>query len=637
MISKNKEKKKIKLKEKAAVKHFKFIRPNLVKLFTHFILFYLVIKGYLDFRSSNSIYNDFLENLNTSLISDVKIINSSENCESPYEDIETTYFPVINNGCRCDFKYFKDETLCYYLRNLSISKEQNWTKNCDKLDNNQRELQKSNSEFNFFQYLPKGGCRCYEDVNGTSENKTIQTWYTNQRICVKKNVNLSTYDYLKSAMDWEECNSTDLCQNYFCKTKYPKNAEPTCPIVDVYFDHFYYSTENNMTVQVEDETKWYVHPTDFYNKSFTDNTTYQDTILAPILGLSITRTGRCNTGEDSIIIDYSLVDNIDCALDQRYYTISKLSLVDLLKRNNHYNDLSKVIGFNKSLERDINKWNLDLKYGFYRNTLTCLMKQYDQLNKNNYKQSLNKTLLGDYQYKKTKIGYILEAFITFTTSFLFQENIQKSLLALNSILVLINILAVFYKLFRYWFICFECCDLLLMAEKYITFLLELSIGILGGFSYFILSSYQNYMDNLVDSGCVDNYVQYQIGMFSSSLSSTADQNFEIFLIILIKMFFILLSTIYYSCAKGERLNCKEIKHIIKENIADGEDEDFAQLKSLNKSINTEENNEDIEKYSSQKNKKSNDILRGSNIDMVNIKEEEKKKEPEVSDQKVAIY
>jgi hypothetical protein len=629
MISKKKEKREMKLKERAAIKHFKFIRPNLLKLLTHFILFYLVIKAYIDFQSTNTIYNDFLENLNTNLISDIKLQDSNEGCESPYEEIESSYFPVINNGCRCDFYYFKDPTICSYLKNLSLPKQQDWTNNCNRLDKKSRILQTNKPDFDFFQYLPKGGCRCYAEVNGTSDNKTIDTWYANQKICIKKNVNLTTFDYLKSGMDWEDCNTTDLCQNYFCKSKFPKFAELTCPIVDVYFDHFYYSTENNITVQVEDKTKWYVHPTDFYNKTFTDNTTYQDTILAPILGMSITRTGRCNTGENSMVIDYSLVDNINCALDQRYYTVSKLSLIDVLKTNNHYNDLSKISGLNKSLDLDNNKWNLDLKYGFYRNTLTCLMKNYDTLNKNNYHPSLNQTLLGDFLYKQRKIGYILNSFLTFTTSFFFQENIQKSLLALNSVLVFINMLAVFYKIIRYCFVCFYCCDLLLMAEKYLTFLFELSIGILGGFSYFILSSYQDYMDNLVDSGCVDNYVQYQIGIFSTSLSSTADQNFEIFLIILIKMFFILLSTIYYSCAKGGKLTCKEIKHIIKENIADGEDEDFAQLKSLNKIINSEGNDDDIEKKSSLNKKKSNEKMNQSSVEMENIKEDANKDEPKV--------
>ena len=60
MTSKNQEKKEIRLKEKSAIKHFKFIRPNLVKLFTHAILLYLTMSSYISFTDTETIYNYFL-------------------------------------------------------------------------------------------------------------------------------------------------------------------------------------------------------------------------------------------------------------------------------------------------------------------------------------------------------------------------------------------------------------------------------------------------------------------------------------------------------------------------------------------------------------------------------------------------
>ena len=69
------------------------------------------------------------------------------------------------------------------------------------------------------------------------------------------------------------------------------------------------------------------------------------------------------------------------------------------------------------------------------------------------------------------------------------------------------------------------------------------------------------------------------------------------------MFFIIISIIYYSFAKGSRLNCKEFKHVVKENIAEGEDEDLAQLKRIDKNISSDFRKESSKEFKTLKNNK----------------------------------
>lgn len=101
-----------------AIKYFKFIRPNLVKLMMQIVLLYLSIKGFVEFQDTQTTYADFMSNLNRSLIMDVKSIREKESCPEFYESIETTYFPEIFDGCRCDLNLYERKS-CGYIETLA--------------------------------------------------------------------------------------------------------------------------------------------------------------------------------------------------------------------------------------------------------------------------------------------------------------------------------------------------------------------------------------------------------------------------------------------------------------------------------------------------------------------------------------
>ena len=80
---------------------FKYLRPFIIKLFFHSILIFLSIRAYLDFLDSSTAYDTFKNTLNEKVVLDIKIQDYEKECDSGYENIESTYFPAILNGCRC--------------------------------------------------------------------------------------------------------------------------------------------------------------------------------------------------------------------------------------------------------------------------------------------------------------------------------------------------------------------------------------------------------------------------------------------------------------------------------------------------------------------------------------------------------
>lgn len=587
MEVKNHRKQKTLYSENKSIEYFKYIRPNLVKLFTHLILLYLTIKGYLSFQSTQESYSDFLAELEKPVIVDVKMISSTSSCPSNYTDIDTTYFPDISNGCRCDMNYFVEE-VCPYIEGIArkSGNENTWKTTCSQQDSRGatgRLLQTMNNlaitnitkdnsplkpKIDYFKNFPKK-CDCFANITGITSNKTIDTWFPNKKLCVLKDRNLTTIKYLSSAMNSEDCPQVNLCQSYFCKNRFTNDVSKPCPLVDIYFDHKFEKLEGNKSIQFIDNKEWNLHADTYYSQMFISNKTFENTILPPMLGISISRSGKCVTGVNSIYSDHPLLNKVECPIDQRYYSLSKLSLQEVLMNNNYLDQVLKIPGMNRSMSNE-NKWSLDSQYGFNKFTLTCLMNNYDKINLKTI-SALNQTILGDFAYKQRKIGYILQGFLQFNSNFDYQNILQIVILAINSLLVFVSIVTVFYKIVSYFLDCNNCCHLFFSLEIYFTFFIEVSLGAIGGASYYTMSSYIDFLDSLLTSGCVDNYVQYKFGIFEQSLSSSSDQNLEIFFIVLLKILLIILSTIYYSLAL-DKMTCRKLGAIIKENIGEGEEE-----------------------------------------------------------------
>ena len=112
-----------------------YLRPHLVKLTLHFILLYLALRAYIDFASSASAYQAFLETLDEKLIIDFQLIDYADTCPDNYEVVSTTIFPQINAGCRCDFEIYPTE-VCEMLNsyNATSTEKETMKENCVKQD-----------------------------------------------------------------------------------------------------------------------------------------------------------------------------------------------------------------------------------------------------------------------------------------------------------------------------------------------------------------------------------------------------------------------------------------------------------------------------------------------------------------------
>ena len=116
---------------------FRYMRPYLIKLLTHSIIIYISIRAYLSFVSSSNSYTSFLQTLEKPVVIDVKMIEYNNKCDSPYQDIDFSYFPEIKNGCQCNMNIFST-SVCSELRVDDPIKAANRCDNIDKL------LKKSN-------------------------------------------------------------------------------------------------------------------------------------------------------------------------------------------------------------------------------------------------------------------------------------------------------------------------------------------------------------------------------------------------------------------------------------------------------------------------------------------------------------
>jgi hypothetical protein len=271
------------------------------------------------------------------------------------------------------------------------------------------------------------------------------------KLCILKDESTTTLTYLKTA--FEHCDNKYGCQNYFCKKD--NNSDNKCPIVDAYFSHnlyqawknnknesvlFKYSKENisifenllntnstnvfSGTYQnlfskqkiLGDERKL-VYSTRS-NSTYIDEYNSQNTLLLQMIGLHITRNGKCENGEVSLNSNYALVLDLKCSLSQRFYTTSKTSIVEVLNRNNNYYEyLNRNLAlFDLNFSKE--KWKLDLEYSFYRNTLKCIMKNYDDIFQN-YFYDINEITL--YKYQLQKLSNVLSSFLKLNKANIYVE------------------------------------------------------------------------------------------------------------------------------------------------------------------------------------------------------------------------
>lgn len=387
------------------------------------------------------------------------------------------------------------------------------------------------------------------------------------------------------------CEKGYECQNYFCRKDFPSQK---CPLVDVYFDYkssYNSSSYYNVNLYNIDTSQIKLVSTTQYNQTFTDKETFENLVFPPILNMGIKRSGQCVDGSHSFESPYTLMDSTNCARDQRFHVLEKQDLAVTLNNNGNYWDyLVKKLPLLNNTKQDNFKWDLDVEYSIYRYTLSCLLENYDKLNINNTVFLNDTSVDSNYNYKRLKMRNILSAFVMYDDKYSFQENIQIAILALNCAAVFLNVFVIIFKLCK--FFC-NCCEVFIGDwDVYVAFLIDLSTAVLGGTSFYIIDNYLSFIDNLISSNCSDPYINYKMGTFSDNLQATSDQNLQIFLIMLFKMFIMIFSVLYYLFATHFNVTCKQFNQIIKDNINEG-DGTFEESEKL-KSEALEKNPKDIE-------------------------------------------
>jgi hypothetical protein len=130
-----------------AIVFYKQLRPCFLKLFTHFVLLYISVRSFYLFADSNDSYSDFLGNLKSPVLLDVRMIDYWETCPTNYTQMASTWFPKVHSGCRCDFGIYTNDV----CQSFNITQPESYfTANCKKQDivSTTRLLQQTNTGTN---------------------------------------------------------------------------------------------------------------------------------------------------------------------------------------------------------------------------------------------------------------------------------------------------------------------------------------------------------------------------------------------------------------------------------------------------------------------------------------------------------
>lgn len=413
--------------------------------------------------------------------------------------------------------------------------------------------------------LPKT-CNCFQNITAIgqfNQTKKINRWFDNRVFCLKYSQNTTTLNYLATIT--KTCDMEQRCQNYFCK------VDGRCPIVDIYIDQRETVRDG---IYKYSSSAFNLRSSSIYNTSISSKEEFENKILLPAIDISISFNGKCIDGDNSINFNYPLINDKVCAIDQSYYTIFKSPVNTVLNANdNYFESINKNFPLFDFVVNDQTKFNLDISYAFYRESLRCFLEKFDTLNEKRplpgftYVESTDTLVI-----KRNKLKALLRSFVQFDSSYEFQNYIQLAILIVNCFIVGINVMVISAKIIIYSCSCCSWFSPFIVCEKYLCFFLDLGLAVLGGVSYFILIDYVDVIDNMLDQNCVDNYVQYKFGVFSDNLEATAEANLQLFIIMIIKIFMIVFTILYYiSCSKCN-IECKRFGEIVAEGINDGDDD-----------------------------------------------------------------
>jgi hypothetical protein len=146
---------------------------------------------------------------------------------------------------------------------------------------------------------------------------------------------------------------------------------------------------------------------------------------------------------------------------------------------------------------------------------------------------------------------------------------QLAILIINSFVVFFNLTTIAIKVLMI-FLKSEKLSFITDNEYLLSFLLDLVIGIMGGISYFRIDEFTTWLGAIIGTSCLDNYTQYQFGVFNESLEGTRDQNLQLFLFVLFKCIIIFCFTVVYMLYRKCNFTRKTLWRVVKDNINEGE-------------------------------------------------------------------
>lgn len=285
----------------------------------------------------------------------------------------------------------------------------------------------------------------------------------------------------------------------------------------------------------------------------------------------MTFNGRCSNGFDNSLSLYSLVSSVDCSLENRYYDTQKLPVDYVLNNNDNYYDyLNETYPLLSTRLTPKTSVGFGLEYSFYRDTISCLMDSTLDFNTFFGAQTQHVDQL---MMNRENIRRILFTFVSMHTYFQFQEGLQIFLLSINCLSVLVNVCVILFRTFKIFMDDKYYGHRCLYFEVYFSFLLDLFSAIVGATSFFILNTVVNFVNDLLNTSCLGDYTQWKLDAYGNDLYDTAEQNLQIFVIMLLKLLIILISILYYYSMKECKVTCKELGNVVYDTIHEGDDKD----------------------------------------------------------------
>lgn len=562
-------------------------RPYISRLFTYVVLLYLASNNYELFQSHKETYIDFLNILDEPLIVDIQLVPHSQNCPNGYINTAEYFFPASWDGCICDGYIFKS-TQCKYANVKTKNKcsagymsfpDVSTERKSSSQFKGPRNLEEIQAPTNENGDAPNMGSvdsmdclLCYQDVpHLQEENIMLDKFYSDKKVCFKYDYEQSTISYMKSVTQY--CDEKNICNEFFCKLNNDENNK--CPITTL-LDKKYINTWSDPNFS---KPFGFSHTyTDFLNY----DSNYHGYVYAPIINILIGRNGACDDKYSVVKSSYPLIKNIQCQEGSEYSKFDSVPLSDILISNGLRSEIENSLPYFFNYTKN-EKWNIVAKTAFAKDTLYCMINKFLLFSENSFTiMSKGKLKVANKEEMRPQFSEKLYVFYNIRDNSNFQERVQEFILTINLIMTILEVSYVLIKLFNVCGDSVKCLLCICGYEGYLAFVVDIIIMITSAVSSGNLSKFVHHVDELLESGCLDELVKGKIELYKVATDVMADKNLEMFLIILIKFILIFISLLYTVLSKGGKINFRQCEQIIFEKEEEAEEQNEESEEEKNK-------------------------------------------------------